>query len=299
MFKRNLVEGLKNITRSVWISITAIIVLTVSLASVALIITMSVTLGYAVRNIDRLVSFPAFFKENVVEEQITNTILPRIKSNPNIKNVEYFDKEKAKLAVNTGAVNVVSTTLGTDENYAWRYLLITPNKSENYTELVNFVKDGEFRDTFVEVPADTAAITKLTKFYEWVNVASVVTIIIFSIVAILVMSNILRMTIYNNKEEIEIMRLVGATNAYIQGPFITQGVLYNLVSAILVIIIFVSGIGFIAPTLRSYLGVSSLTNGGSSDLVPQIFFSLGLTMILAIAMGAVTVYFSIQRYLKS
>ena len=299
MFKRNLVEGIKNITRSVWISITAIIVLTVSLASVVLIITMSVTLGYAVRNIDRLVSFPAFFKENVVEEQITNTILPRIKSNPNIKSVEYFDKEKAKLAVNTGAVNVVSTTLGTDENYAWRYLLITPNKSENYTELVNFVKDGEYKDTFTEVPADTAAITKLTKFYEWVNVASVVTIIIFSIVAILVMSNILRMTIYNNKEEIEIMRLVGATNAYIQGPFITQGVLYNLVSAILVIIIFVSGISFVAPTLRSYLGVSSLTNGGSGDLIPQIFFSLGLTMVLAIAMGAVTVYISIQRYLKS
>jgi cell division transport system permease protein len=299
MFKRNIIEGFKNITRSVWISITAVIVLTVSLASVALIITMSVTLGYAVRNIDRLVSFPAFFKENVVEEEITKTILPKIKAGANIKNVEYFDKEKAKLAVSTGAVNVVSTSLGSDENYAWRYLLITPSKSEFYTDLVSFIKDGEFKDVFVEVPADTVAITKLTKFYEWVNVASIITIIIFSIVAVLVMSNILRMTIYNNKEEIEIMRLVGATNGYIQGPFITQGVIYNLVSALLVIFMLVSAISFAAPTLRTYLGVSSLTNGGSADLIPQIFFSLALTMIMAISLGAVTVYISIQRYLKS
>ncbi len=299
MFKRFIVEGTKNITRSVWLSITAIIVMTVSLASVALIITMSVTVGYAVRNIDTLVSFPAFFKENVVEEQIANTILPKLKANLSVKSIEYFNKDKAKANLDAGLAGIASGTLKQDENYAWRYILVTPSKSEDYSNLVNFVKDGEFKEVFDEVSSDKPAIDNIVKFYGWVNLLGIVTVMIFSLVAVLVMSNILRMTIYNHKEEIEIMRLVGATNNYIRGPFVTQGILYNLISAILVIIIFVSAIGVIAPTLKAYLGVSSLTNGGGSDLISQIYFSLFLTMFISIGIGIFTVYVSIQRYLRS
>lgn len=299
MFKRFIVEGTKNITRSVWLSITAIIVMTVSLASVALIITMSVTVGYAVRNIDTLVSFPAFFKENVVEEQIISTILPKLKANPSLKSIEYFNKDKAKANLDAGLAGIASGTLKQDENYAWRYILVTPNKSEDYSNMVNFVKDGEFKDIFDEVSSDKPAIDNIVKFYGWVNLLGIVTVMIFSLVAVLVMSNILRMTIYNHKEEIEIMRLVGATNNYIRGPFVTQGILYNLISATLVTIIFISAIGIIAPTLKVYLGVSSLTNGGGSDLISQIYFSLFITMFVSIGVGILTVYVSIQRYLRS
>jgi cell division transport system permease protein len=299
MLKRFILEGFKNITRSIWLSITAIIVMTVSLASVALIICMSVTVGYAVRNIDTLVSFPAFFKENVVEEQITSTVLPKLKTNPTIKSIDYFDKDKAKANLDAGLAGLASGTLKQDENYAWRYILITPNKSEDYSNLVNYVKDGEFKDVFEEVSSDKASIDSILKFYGWVNLLGIVTVIIFSVVAILVMSNILRMTIYNHKEEIEIMRLVGATNNYIRGPFVTQGILYNVISALLVVVIFVGSISILAPSLKSYLGVNSLTNGGGSDLISQIYFSLFLTMFVSIAIGAITVYVSIQRYLKS
>ena len=79
MLKRSILEGLKNSSRSLWLSITAIVVLTVSLSSVALVIGLSVTVGYTVRNLDALVSFPAFFKETVTEEAITTSILPKIK----------------------------------------------------------------------------------------------------------------------------------------------------------------------------------------------------------------------------
>jgi cell division transport system permease protein len=271
--------------------------MTVSLASVVLIITMSVAVGYTVRNIDTLVSFPAFFKENIVEEQIKSTILPKIKANTSVKSIEYFDKEKAKANLDSGLAGLASGTLKQDENYAWRYIMITPNRSEDYSNLVNFVKNGEFKDIFDEVSSDNSSVDNILKFYNWVNIIGIVTVIIFSVVAVLVMSNILRMTIYNHKEEIEIMRLVGATNNYIRGPFVTQGILYNLISALLVVVVFVSVISILAPTIQIYLGTNNLTSGG--DLISQIYFSLFLTIFVSVGVGVLTVYVSIQRYLKS
>ena len=296
MLKRFIVEGLKNTTRSIWLSITAIMVLTVSLASVSLIITMSVTVGYTVRNLDKLVSFPAFFKDTVVEEQINNTIIPQLKSTPNIKNIEYFDKDKARKALETGSAGFVSSYLKQEENLAWRYLLVTPDKSENYKAVVQSIKEGKFKDVFDDVPNDPRFIENLISFYSWVNIIGLVLIVVFGLISILVTSNILRMTIYNHRDEIEIMRLVGATNNYIRGPFVAQGVIYNIISAFLVVFMFVFVIAVSAPYLKSYLGVSA--TAGNGDLITQIYLALFLTVIVSIIIGIITVYVSIQKYLK-
>ncbi len=295
MFKRFIVEGLKNATRSIWLSITAIMVLTVSLASIVLIITLSVTVGYTVRNLDKLVSFPAFFKENVVEEQITNTIIPQLKNTPNVKNIEYFNKEKARKALETGTAGFVSNYLKQDENLAWRYILITPDKSENYQTVVTAIKEGKYRDLFDDVPNDPKFIENLISFYSWVNIIGIAMIIIFGLISILVMSNILRMTIYNHRDEIEIMRLVGATNNYIRGPFVTQGIIYNIISAGLVVAFFVFGLTLANPYIKSYLEVSASDGGG---LVTQVYLAMFVTVIASIGLGIITVYASIQKYLK-
>jgi cell division transport system permease protein len=297
MIKRFVVEGVKNATRSIWLSITAIMVLTVSLASVVLIITMSVTVGYTVRNLDSLVSFPAFFKENVVEEQINNTIIPDLKKNTNIKKIEYFNRDQARKSLETGSAGFISAGLKQDENLAWRYILITPDKSENYKSVVQSVQEGKYAEVFDEIPNDPRFVENLISFYGWINIVGIVLIIVFALISVLVMSNILRMTIYNHRDEIEILRLVGATNNYIRGPFVTQGIIYNLIAAVIVLSLFVTMIGIAAPTVKQYIGISSISSG-NSDLVTQVYLSLFMTMAASIAVGVLTIYVSIQRYLK-
>lgn len=297
MLKRFIVEGFKNITRSIWLSITAIMVLTVSLTSVVLIISMSVTVGYTVRNLDTLVSFPAFFKENVVEEMITSSVIPKLKEIPNVKSIEYYDKDKARESLETGSTKFISTGLKQEQNLVWRYILITPDKSENYKSVVQAVTEGEFGDVFDDVPNDPQFVDNLIGFYSWINIVGIVLIIVFGLISILVMSNILRMTIYNHRDEIEILRLVGATNGYIRGPFVTQGIAYNLIAAGIVLFFFVSTIQIVAPTVKQYIGVSVSASG--IDLISQIYLSLFITMGASIAIGIITIYISIQRYLQS
>jgi cell division transport system permease protein len=299
MLKRSIVEGLKNASRSLWLSMTAIVVLTVSLASVALVIGLSVTVGYTVRNLDALVSFPAFFKENVTEDAITTQILPKIKSNPKVKTIEYFDKDKARKKLEAGSVGFVSSYLSKEENYAWRYVLITPDKSEDYAEVVQNVKEGEYKDLFDSVPVDKNFVDQLLKFYNYINLFGIALIVIFSLISVLVMSNVLRMTIYSHREEIEILRLVGATNNYIRGPFVAQGIFYNIISSVIVVIAYIIVVSFSLPKLKNWF-FGSLVGSDAliSNLNNQLYFSLVGTVVISILIGIATIYASIQRYLK-
>jgi cell division transport system permease protein len=299
MLKRSIVEGLKNTSRSLWLSMTAIVVLTVSLASVALVIGLSVTVGYTVRNLDALVSFPAFFKENVTEDAITTQILPKIKSNPKVKTIEYFDKDKARKKLEAGSVGFVSSYLSKEENYAWRYVLITPDKSEDYAEVVQNVKEGEYKDLFDSVPVDKNFVDQLLKFYNYINLFGIALIVIFSLISVLVMSNVLRMTIYSHREEIEILRLVGATNNYIRGPFVAQGIFYNIISSIIVVIAYIIVVSLSLPKLKNWF-FGSLVGSDAliSNLNNQLYLSLVGTVVISILIGIATIYASIQRYLK-
>ena len=300
MLKRSVLEGLKNASRSLWLSMTAIVVLTVSLASVALVIGLSVTVGYTVRNLDALVSFPAFFKENVTEDAINTQILPKIKANPKVKSIEYFDKDKARKKLEAGSVGFVSSYLSKEENYAWRYVLITPVRSEDYSDVVKTVKDGEYKDLFDSVPVDDGFVNQLLRFYNYINLFGIALIIIFSLISVLVMSNVLRMTIYSHKEEIEILRLVGATNNYIRGPFIAQGIFYNLISSFIVVVVYIIAVTLSLPILKNWFFGSLVTGGDQliSNLNLQLYGSLVGTVIMSILIGIATIYASIQRYLK-
>ena len=141
---------------------------------------------------------------------------------------------------------------------------------------------------------------QLLKFYGYIQLFGIVLTIIFSLISVLVMSNVLRMTIYSHKEEIEILRLVGATNSYIRGPFIAQGIFYNLISSIIVIIAYSIVVFLSVPLLKNWffgsLGAGS--DGLIATLNLQLFGSVFGTVIVSVLIGIATIYASIQRYLK-
>ncbi len=295
MLKKYFVEGLKNITRSPWLSLTAITVLTVSFFSVVFIVILSITSGFVVRNIDSLVSFPVIIKENVIESKIPD-IQASLQSTQYLKSIEYFDKTKAKNAVEAKQIAFTSNYLSQDKNYAFRFFLITPLQSENYGQLLESVKNSEYKDAFDTVVGDQGFVDRLLGFYSVANVSTILMVVVFGLVSVLVMSNILRMTIYTKKTEIEILRLVGATNNYIRGPFIFQGVMYSLVSSGIVVVLFVAILVLNNSFLKDYICSGDLTK--YNFLILQLYFGLALSFALSVLGGALTVLFSLQRYLR-
>lgn len=302
MLKRAFLEGVKNIVRSFWLAATAVTVLTVSLASVTLVASLSTVVGYAVRNLDNLISVPAFVQENVSDDQIPD-LTAKVRAIPDVKNVQYFDKEQANAALEAGNIGInldfIKSQAKDDKNLVWRFYLVTPKNSESYGKVIETLKGSDFKDTWKDVVGDENFVNNLISFNSWVRIVGIVLILIFALISILVMSNIIRITIYSHKDEIEIMRLVGATNSYIRAPFIAEGILFNLISALIVSLFFIPLSNIILPNVASWINGGNISaTAGTGQLMLQTYGIFGATLVGGLVVGGLTSYFATQRYLK-
>ena len=299
MIKHAIFGGFKNLIRSFWISATAITVLTVSLSSVALVASLSTVVGFTLRQFDNQISVLAYFRDDV-EQSAIDTTIKELKSTPDVKSVKLVTKEDAKKELaNSEAGKKALETIKDNKggNPLLNYLNIAPNNTESYSKIIDTLNGDRYKslwDGQIENKKDF--INNLQKIYRWTNIGGLGLVIVFALVSILVMANILRITIYGRKDEIEIMRLVGGTNGYIRGPFIFEGALYNIIASLIVAIIFVPSISLLIPWVENYLKIS--TSQYTSALILQMYLSIAGTIVLGTLVGIVTAYFATKRYLK-
>jgi cell division transport system permease protein len=299
MIKHAILGGFKNLIRSFWISATAITVLAVSLSSVALVASLSTVVGFTLRQFDNQISVLAYFQEKT-EQSTIDTVIKEIKALPDVKAVKLVTREDAKKELANSeagkkALETIKDNKG--ENPLLDYLNITPNNTESYSKIIAALNSERYKslwDGQIENKKDF--INNLQKIYRWTNIGGLALVIVFALVSILVMANILRITIYGRKDEIEIIRLVGGTNGYIRGPFIVEGALYNIFASLIVAIIFVPSISLLIPWVENYLKIS--TSQYTSALILQMYLSIIGTIVLGMLVGVVTAYFATKRYLK-
>jgi cell division transport system permease protein len=117
---------------------------------------------------------------------------------------------------------------------------------------------------------------------------------VFSVIAILVIFNTITLTIYNRREEVEIMRLVGATNWYIRGPFIIEAILYSLTATLVTTVISAYVISKLVPQISLLVGSNDLA-GITWLKIPIV--ALGL-LVIALFLSIVSSTLAIRKYLK-
>ena len=292
-------EGLKNIFRSFWLSVTAITVLTVSMGTVVLVASISSVSGYLLSQLDDGVSVVAFLSDTVTEDQ-ANELTDEISSKSFVERVEYrsAEQEQQLFAENQANVGGIVDYLNdkTDSQVLQASLSIYPVETEDFNQIEELLNTEDYDVFFSSVLLDRDFYENVVEFNRFFNIFGFLVILIFAVISVLVMVNILRIAIYNRKTEIEIMRLVGATNKYIRSPFIAEGVFYNLFASIIVLLIFVPSMIVLVPLIGSSLGSSlSVTDSG---LTLNLALSVGVTIVMAIGVGAVASYFATQKYLK-
>lgn len=297
MFQAAILEGFKNLVRSFWLSATAVAVLTVSLASFALAASVSTIAGFTLRQLDSQVSILVYFKEDV-DSSVIQKFQDDIKARPEVKDTIFTNRAQAqkKLSDSTRVSSSLLETLKTsDVKLVLEYLQVNPKNSDSYNSLENYIKGDKFSSIIDEVKGSRDIITNLQTIYYWTNLVGAVTVIIFGLVSILVMVNILRIAIYNHRSEIEVMRLVGATNNYIRGPFIVEGAMFNIIAALIVLVLFLPMLNIVIPYITNVFNVEVSL---SSDLLFQVYISLALTMSLGVIVGIVTSYLATEKYLQ-
>jgi cell division transport system permease protein len=143
-----------------------------------------------------------------------------------------------------------------------------------------------------------AAVDKITKATHFIQQAGVIGIIVFIIISMLIIFNTIRMTIFNRRDELVIMRLLGATPGYIRGPFIVETMLYGAVAAAVSLAICGALFAIASSTLEaSSLGLLDISYS-SKYFTKNLWIILTAQIVVGIMIGAVSSAIATRRYLK-
>ncbi|USN97774.1 MAG: ABC transporter permease [Candidatus Nomurabacteria bacterium] len=297
--KRIFSSGMTGFLRNSWLSSAAILVMTATLSVGLLTIISFVVYGKQVGRLADKVEIKIYLKTDVVEEK-KDAFEAYIKSIEGVKNVDYKDENKALEEYkelnkdNPEAIKsleIAGDTLELPASFSV--------KIDDFGDIDNIqqkIKSSEYNDLTEtsEVSEDKLRATKnIANALSTIRKIGIFASIILGSVSVLIIVNTIRLAIFNRKDEIEIMRLIGANKSYIKGPFLVEAAAYGAVAGIFTFII-----------MR--LTVFSLTQKSwAGDIAQDIsFFTsnsilVGLLVILTgMLIGILSAQFAIRKYVK-
>jgi len=298
--KRVIKFGFKDFSRNKGMSVAAIFVLVIAGMLVTGVFFFQATAGYLISQIRDKIDITAYFKASAAEEDILAVKDEIMKTSPNVKSIEYVSKEQA-LAFFSDIHSdnpVLSRALQeVGDNPFLPSLNITTNgEPAQYEEIANILQTSDFGKLIekVDFAQKKDTIEKVYSITTSINIFGIIAGIILIIISALVVFNTIKLGIENSKEEISTMRIVGASNWFIRGPFIIQGVIYG-VAAFLVC--------FLLTGVFAYVVSSKMTailpgfNACSYFLAHWWIFAL-TQLGFGVAVGAGSALVVVKKYLE-
>ncbi|OGG76372.1 hypothetical protein A2950_00165, partial [Candidatus Kaiserbacteria bacterium RIFCSPLOWO2_01_FULL_55_19] len=243
IIKRVLVAGGKNFARGGAVSAATVLIMTVTLAIIASLIFLSALLTFTLDTIKNKVDVSVYFVTTASEAAILD-VKSQIEKLPQVANVAYTSADEALAAFRARHATDQLTLQALDElggNPLDASLEIRAKDPSQYESIVNFLEaspalssGGASIVDRINYQQNKEVIDRLSLAIQATRQIGLAVVILFAIASILIAFATVRLAIYTAKDEIAVMRLVGASNAYIQGPFIVTGVITGVVSALLV-----------------------------------------------------------------
>jgi len=298
-FFRVIKTGLTNFVRNLWLSMAATMVMTITLVIFSTLFLLFTLTNYSIRTIQNTVDMSVYFKIGLAEEQI-NKIKTTLESDSRVREVTYVSAAQAfdefKEAHKSDPLIVASLNELT-ENPLPATLHVKTHQLEDYPAISEKLSVQEYKPFIdkVNFEDNRLIIERLNKVLTFTITFGLGLVIIFAIIAILVIYNTITLTIYNRKEEVEIMRLVGATNGYIRGPFLVESILYSLFSTIITTALLFPVFTRLLPKVVAFINpqISFYSNN-----MLNFFVLVVILFALALLLSTISNLLAIRKYLK-
>lgn len=297
-FWRGLKAGTKNFFRNGWLSVATISIIVLTLFIINTVSLITVISKKTLENIQEKIDVSIYIQNGANESEVA-MLVASLKQYEGVKDVRYISKEEAlgTFKEKHSKDEVILQSLEELGNPLQTSLSIKIDKPEDYQMLLDKINASEYKSlvaNFDYYSEKKPMIDKLNRIIQKIKEIGAVIIIIFSMIAVLVTFNSIRLTMYSYKREVEIMKLVGANPWFIRLPFIFEGVLYGFFGAWISIFIFYPFVYFLSPYITELsLGVSVV------ELLSKYAFWLVLIQIgSGILLGSLSSFIAIRKYLK-
>ncbi len=295
---RTIKESGINFWRNGWLSIASVSVLTLSLYVVGAMMVMMMVSGTVLTNVEKRINVSVYFKPDVSE----NTIMAAkadLESYSEVKSAQYISKEQALADFkknNAGEPVILQSLDEIGGNPLLASLVVRANDSSQYQNITEYIAKASFKDDVsrVNYVKNKEIIDRLNNIIKQSRKVGVSLALVFAAVAVLIIFNTIRITLYIHKPEIEVMRLVGASNMFIRLPFLFEGVIYGIVSSLVATL-------FLLISMKladSYVSVAVLSKSLLSFYFSQALFILGIQLLAGIFLGVFSSWIAMRKYLK-
>ncbi len=291
--------GLTNFWRNRWLSLASTLIMTLTLLIITLFVVMTIVIGKTTDRIRSKIDVSVYFKDSATTQEISD-LQQTLASRSDVKEVRYISKEEALDIWDQQQKNQrIKELISLEENPLPRSLTVKTIDPANLQKIVDYVSDPQFSSMIHKISYEDnkQIIDKLLAITSFLKKMGWIFSIVFIIVSVLVILNTIRLTIFTRKDEIEIMRLVGASDRFIKVPFIIEGMLYGFLACILAMGILWLAIGFVSPLTNQYLG-KEVTENMINFFLGHFILIFLMQLLVGILVGIGCSLFSIRKYLK-
>lgn len=288
--------------RNMYVSLASIFVMVVALFVIGATMFIEQLLTSSLSGLQSKVDINVYFVPTASQEDIDG-LRNAVSALPDVAKVTYLSREDALENYRDRNRNNEIAMQALDElgeNPLGATIAIQAKETSQYESIARFLEEQRERASVgqpvieeINYARNKESIDTLTSIIAAVERAGFITMIVLLLAAILISFNTIRLAIYTAREEIGIMRLVGASNAFIRGPFMLQGVMYGVVSGVLALLVLYPVLVWLGPSTELYFDLNLF-----SYFIDNFTYFFATLVGIGVAIGFVSSTLAVARYLR-
>lgn len=298
---RTLKLALKNFWRNLWLSLITIFILILTLSSISIIASLNLIADQAIRAVKDKVDIDIFFDPQTAESNVLAAQV-YLQELPDVAQVIYTSSNSALEQFKLEHVNDIQIQDSLNDlknNPLPASLTIKANDLNKYDQIISEFEKSEYNKfaTDKNFSDHKIVINKLSDITRRIYQFGIGVSLVFIFFSVIMVFNTIRIAIYTHKEELNIMRLVGATNFFIRTPFLMESILYALIASLITMAMFYPIIYLLSPY------INHLFSGYDFDILKyfqkylaQIFI---MQMLISLTLAITSSMLAIGKYLKN
>jgi cell division transport system permease protein len=292
--------GLTNFWRNRWLSLVATTVIMLTLLVISIFSLIGLGIIKTTNEVRGKIDLVVYFDDKATEDEIQQ-LRSSLDILPQVREIEYVSKEQAlEIFQRIQGVERVRNVVTKEDNPLPRSLRIKPVDPNTIEMLAGQVKEtqlakeGKIRS--LSFDKNSALVKRLIGITRFVTILGALLSSIFLLISITVIFNTIRLAIFSRRDEIEIMKLVGASDIFVKGPFLLEGLIYGFIAAAASFLLMNVSLVLISTiTAKSVTGVEIPIQ---SFFTGYIWSILAGQMLLGLLVGTIFSWWAVRRYIR-
>lgn len=297
--------GTSSFTRNVWLSIAATLVMTVTLVILMVTVFASAILSSTAEAMRNKIDITVFFHPGTSQETLAE-LSEIMSADGNVKEITTADSQAEYESLVDDYRDTPEILAAVDSEIILQELPATMrikvHDPSNLDSIRQIVEQNQLFQTNLDdedAPTYDVNQTEIETINSWASIAKNGGLIlgaVFLVISILVIFNTIRMAIFSRREEIYMMKLVGADPSFIRGPFLIEAQICGIISGLLASTIGLVAFRMVSPNLESYgIDVSVISTFMDSSLIIAVY---GVIILLGVVVGTISARLAMRKYLR-